>query len=297
MTIELHSRDLEEISSRARLLALRLRLPLARRNWRGFAGEHQGQDAGSSLDFQDHRSYIPGDDPRHINWQAYARTGQYSMKLFREEIRPLIDLLIDASSSMTAFPDKRLRFLEMSYFLTHAALLSGASVRFHLLRGASLSSLPSDAMLSHQWIKEAQAMPERAPATPLPLTLVPFRSHSMRILLSDLLFPGEPLPLLQALVNHHGFGAIFALFSPSEATPVWSGNYEMIDPEAATPSHRRIDARLLTRYQEAYRQHFALWKQAALKNGFPLARVDASASLSEALQSEAMRYRILEVSA
>ncbi|MFN9663179.1 MAG: DUF58 domain-containing protein, partial [Akkermansiaceae bacterium] len=26
------------------------------------------------MDFQDHRSYSPGDDPRHINWQAYART-------------------------------------------------------------------------------------------------------------------------------------------------------------------------------------------------------------------------------
>ncbi|MEJ6642028.1 MAG: DUF58 domain-containing protein [Akkermansiaceae bacterium] len=39
---------------------------------------------GSALYFQDHRAYSPGDDPRHINWQAYARTGQYTMKLYRE---------------------------------------------------------------------------------------------------------------------------------------------------------------------------------------------------------------------
>ena len=47
-----------------------------------------GSGTGSSLDFQDHRAYSPGDDPRHINWQAYARTGSYTMKLFREEVRP-----------------------------------------------------------------------------------------------------------------------------------------------------------------------------------------------------------------
>ena len=68
--------------------------------WSGTAGNVLGRGTGSSIDFQDHRQYVPGDDPRHINWQAYARTGHYSMKLYREEVTPRIDLVYDVSGSM-----------------------------------------------------------------------------------------------------------------------------------------------------------------------------------------------------
>ena len=68
------------------------------------------------MDFQDHRSYSPGDDPRHINWQAYARTGSYTLKLFREEIRPIVDLVLDVSPSMFFTPEKDKRSTELSRF-------------------------------------------------------------------------------------------------------------------------------------------------------------------------------------
>src|SRR5262249_26496848 len=56
--------------------------------------------AGSSLEFKDHRSYEPGDDLRHIDWSAYARSDQLSVKLYREEIAPHLDLVLDCSTSM-----------------------------------------------------------------------------------------------------------------------------------------------------------------------------------------------------
>lgn len=286
--------DLAAISLRAQSLAGRFRLPLSRRNWRGAAGGFQGQDVGSSLDFQDHRSYTPGDDPRHINWQAYARTGHYSMKLYREEVRPLIDLVLDASSSMFAFPDKEVRSLELSYFLAEMALSSGASVRLHLLRGAQAHVLQPEALRSHEWLDRARALPEEG-AGVWPLGRVPFRSHSMRLLVSDLLFPGDAAVLLQPLAAHHGFGAIFAPYCPAESAPVWSGNYEMLDPESGDRSARRIDERLLARYREAYGQHFALWKLSAGKAGFSMARIDAGLPLAESLQAEAVRQQILEL--
>ena len=101
--------ELQSCHARATLLAGRLRLPLRGRVWRGQAGEFAGAGVGSSLDFQDHRAYVPGDDPRHINWQAYARTGQYTMKLFREEVRPVVDILRDVSESMFFDPAKAAR--------------------------------------------------------------------------------------------------------------------------------------------------------------------------------------------
>ena len=84
MPLPLDSADLNALAARARAYAERFSLPLKDRNWRGSSGDYAGTGVGSSLDFQDHRSYMPGDDPRHINWQAYARTGNYSLKLYRE---------------------------------------------------------------------------------------------------------------------------------------------------------------------------------------------------------------------
>src|SRR5690606_38681434 len=109
--------DLTRCHSHALAAAARHRLPLRSRVWKGHAGEFQGAGVGSSLDFQDHRSYVPGDDPRHINWQAYARTGQYTMKLYREEVRPLVDVVLDASDSMFFEPAKAARTAELFYFV------------------------------------------------------------------------------------------------------------------------------------------------------------------------------------
>jgi len=104
-----------------------LRLPFRNKVWRGAAGEFAGSGSGASMDFQDHRTHSPGDDPRHINWQAYARTGQYSMKLFREEIRPVVDLVLDASPSMFFSPKKEKRTTQLLQFLTASSLADGAS--------------------------------------------------------------------------------------------------------------------------------------------------------------------------
>ena len=75
-------------------LAAPRRLPL------GAAGMHQGGRSGSSLEFKEHRDYQPGDDLRHLDWNAYARSDQLIVKLFHEEVNPRLDLVLDGSRSM-----------------------------------------------------------------------------------------------------------------------------------------------------------------------------------------------------
>src|SRR4051794_14097653 len=67
----------------------------------GLSGSTLGHRAGSSLEFKDHRDYQPGDDLRHIDWSAYARTDVLSVKLYREEVTPHLDVVVDCSKSMT----------------------------------------------------------------------------------------------------------------------------------------------------------------------------------------------------
>jgi uncharacterized protein (DUF58 family) len=114
------------------------RLPFRSRKWQGRSGNWLGVGAGSSIDFQDHRPYLPGDDPRYIDWRAYARTGAYTMKLYREEVSPLVDLVLDVSHSMFYEPRKALRANELALFSAVSARQAGAALHCYLAEGAHL---------------------------------------------------------------------------------------------------------------------------------------------------------------
>ena len=66
----------------------------------GLIGERLGSGTGSSLEFQEYRPYTPGDDLRHVDWAAYARSETLAVRLYRQEVAPRIDLVLDVSKSM-----------------------------------------------------------------------------------------------------------------------------------------------------------------------------------------------------
>jgi len=55
---------------------------------------------GTSAEFADHRSYVPGDDPRHLDWHLFGRLEEVFLKLYREEENLHLTVLLDASNSM-----------------------------------------------------------------------------------------------------------------------------------------------------------------------------------------------------
>ena len=280
--------SLEKCHHRALAAAARIRLPLQRRVWSGQAGEFAGAGTGSSLDFQDHRLYVPGDDPRHINWQAYARTGQYSMKLYREEVRPVLDLVVDVSASMFFDETKAIRCADLLYLCVESSNRSGASMAIHLICGDQTRYLPYDAVASHAWWDQVAALKPQDAAMPPQLQRIPFRANAIRVFLSDLLFAGEPEPLLRTLTQRQGSGIIFAPFLDAEARPQWAGNYEFVDAEQQTHHPRRIEPATLKRYQDAYIQHFSLWKHSSQRQQILLARVPADLDLQKSLHAEAL---------
>ena len=271
-----------------------LRIPFRTRVWRGAAGEFAGSGTGASMDFQDHRAYSPGDDPRHINWQAYARTGQYSMKLFREEIRPVVDLILDASASMFFSPEKEKRTHELLTFLTDSSMAAGASVRIYAIAGDSQIAIDPMSLRANRWQADVKALAPGDPSAPPEIHRLPLRSSALRVLVSDLLFPADPLPILRNLAQRQGTPIIFCPFTAAEADPEWSGNYDFIDAERKTRHPHRIEPATLRRYREAYTGHFNLWKEAALRHQAPFARIPCEPDLMPALYSHALPAKAVE---
>ena len=273
-----------------------LRLPFRNKVWRGAAGEFAGSGTGASMDFQDHRAYSPGDDPRHINWQAYARTGQYSMKLFREEIRPVVDLIIDASQSMFFTPEKEKRSIELLQFLTDSSMAAGASVRVYAISGSASITIEPLAIKSGKWVADAKALISNAPSAAPEIHRLSLRSHALRVFISDLLFQTDPKPNFLSLSQGQGVPIIFSPYCAEEANPNWSGNYDFIDSEQQTRHSHRIEPSTLRRYQQAYSKHFDLWKEAAIRHQAPLARIPCEPELMQSLYAHALPVRALEIS-
>jgi len=276
-----------ETAQRMAAAAEHFRLPFRSRNWRGHAGNWLGVGAGSSIDFQDHRPYLPGDDPRYIDWRAYARTGAYTMKLYREEVSPLVDLVLDVSRSMFFEERKGERAYELFCFCAASARGCGASLHCYLAAGGELRRVEADEAYTAYRAYEGDGAPD--------CRRVPWRHGSLRVLVSDLLFPGAPDPILAALSNGQGHGIILGPYGKEEAAPDWSGNIEMKDCETGRKRLQHVDAGLIERYRQAYARHFGLWRERARKHSVLMARVPAEPEFQAALQEEALPAGAVEL--
>jgi uncharacterized protein (DUF58 family) len=64
-------------------------------------GLHRAPYFGASIDFAEHRGYVPGDDIRRVDWRLYARTDKYFVKQYEADTNANFSVLLDASKSMS----------------------------------------------------------------------------------------------------------------------------------------------------------------------------------------------------
>lgn len=70
----------------------------------GLSGERRSRNLRPALDFSDHRPYTPGDDLRHIDWNAYSRHEELFVKLGEAPQSVNVHILFDCSRSMVWAP-------------------------------------------------------------------------------------------------------------------------------------------------------------------------------------------------
>ena len=64
------------------------------------AGMHRSPYQGFSVEFAEHREYVPGDDLRYVDWKVFGKTDKYYLKQYEEETNLISYLLLDTSESM-----------------------------------------------------------------------------------------------------------------------------------------------------------------------------------------------------
>jgi len=73
----------------------------ARQVVEGFcSGLHRSPHKGFSVEFKQHRQYVPGDEIRHIDWRVFGRSDRFYIREYEEETNLRATLILDRSGSM-----------------------------------------------------------------------------------------------------------------------------------------------------------------------------------------------------
>src|SRR5262245_58289964 len=82
----------------------------ARRAKSAAKGERRSRARGQSVEFADHRNYVPGDDFRYLDWNLYGRLDRLFLKLYEEERELPVRVFLDASESMNFGTPRKIEF-------------------------------------------------------------------------------------------------------------------------------------------------------------------------------------------
>lgn len=241
-------------------------------------GERRGKRRGQSVEFDDYRPYVPGDDLRHIDWNVYARSERFFLKLFREEEDLSLDIIIDDSPSMrVALAQKALFAHRLAIALAYIGLVNHNRVaceiiaptqdppeqtprRLAPMRGRR--NLPRIASFILQNLNAPQHPSRRTPSFHDTCRNIAMtrKTRGVLVLISDMLFREGFLPGLNFIAARaQGFDtAIVQVLAPDEIDPARGdlvGDLRLIDAESALAAEITVSKPVIAQYRKRLEQH------------------------------------------
>ncbi len=219
----------------------------------GSAGELLGKGTGSSLEFQEHREYLPGDDLRHLDWAVYARSDSLMVRMYREEISPNTQVILDVSRSMdTGFDGSRGIKSKVARQLAamFGLMISSLGARPSLVLVGDERPVRELPFAEFELLSDWQMTGSRNLETALVENAIPLKRGAVRIVISDWMFPHDPQSLVRRLAMDSSMMWGIQLLTDFEQSPQPLGGRKLIDVESDEQSDLIIDHGVIDRYQK-----------------------------------------------
>jgi uncharacterized protein (DUF58 family) len=231
------------------------------------AGMHRSPFHGFSVEFAEHRPYMPGDPLKNLDWKVLAKSDRYLVKQYTEETNLRCHLLLDLSGSMT-FRSPRASLSKHEYARSLAAALAYLMLGQQDAVGAltfadrPLEFVPARAVRSHLDVllrTLAAAVPQgRTRLSPTLHELAErIKRRGLVVLISDLLDrPEEVLAGLQHFRHRHHEVIVFHVLDPDEIEFPFHDTSTFVDLETGE--------RLTTEPWEIaprYRERLEAWRE------------------------------------
>jgi uncharacterized protein (DUF58 family) len=225
-------------------------------------GDRRSIRRGTSIEFVDYRHYVPGDDPRQVDWNIYGRSGSLFVKMFEEEEVLTVHLLVDGSASMDwGTPNKAAVARQLIAALGYVALSGSSRVQAAVLSGEHFNMFgPAWGRRNTSSLLDYLDAARFRGETDLNAALRSYARRStepgVTFLISDLLSPSIESGM-RALLDHHYELVILHLLAPQELDPPMTGDLNLIDRETG----EEIPITLTQEALDRYHSRLTEWRQ------------------------------------
>lgn len=255
-------------------------------------GLHASPFHGFSVEFSEHHRYNPGDDPRDIDWQVYARTDRFYVRRYQAETNITGYVMMDLSRSMaytyrqelTKFDYSICLAAAISYLMIHQQDPVGLMTFDESLR-QSLPARSRRSQLGNILAVLQQCRPEGGSgiAACLRQAASMIRHKSLMMVMSDLLAdPDEIIDSLR-MMRYAGHDVIvFHVLDEAEVSFPFSGNVDLLEPESG--DREIVDASgIRNSYLEALQELRDRYQQECFAIGADYVPLDTSMPFDKAL--------------
>jgi len=256
------------------------------------SGLHRSPDFGFSQEFAEYRTYYPGDDLRHVDWNVFARSEKMYLKRFKGETNTLVTVLIDASGSMK-YGSRGMEKLEYARFLAASIIYlahiqrdaTGLVVFDDIVRNfVAPSSRQGQMMRLLHALDQAEAGARTDFTKPFSHLVDFLRKRGMVVAISD--FWENPEDVIRSVAPLRMRGnelVLFHILDPEEIAPKFKGPLLLEDLESGTkmqvtPDYARKE------YSGKMGAHLEDIKQRAIASGIDYFLCDTSRPLDAALR-------------
>lgn len=260
------------------------------RRARGPSGDVLGDASGASVEFQEFRNYVAGDDLRHVDWNAYARTGELTVRLYREEIRPSVEIIVDNSASMQLRDGYKPEVVkDLIDFLLQSALRQGLQTKLWAVgeQPVLIENIqhPADAI---QWQGQDGVLFKA------PLSIAGrLRPGTLRIILSDFMTT-QPVPaVLRTLGANAARTIVLRVLGPWEANPSEQQLHTLRDVEREVEHPVHTDADVVARYQGRMQQIDQSITTFCARSASSYARIVADGTITDVLRNDLLPLEIV----
>ncbi|MCZ7582091.1 MAG: VWA domain-containing protein [Deltaproteobacteria bacterium] len=237
---------------------------LSKKLFAGKARAHtRTKKMGWGMEFADYRDYAPGDDPRYLDWNLYARMEQLATKLFHEEENLNVHFLLDASRSMDFGDPKKFDYArKVVAALAYVALSNHDAVSIQPFGAELAEPMPvtrgkGRILAVFDYLENLKPMPSTDMAGAFSTFLSQKRPKGLAVVVSDF---WDEAGYERALKSAYSAGydlAALCLHHHYEAEPKWRGAVVMTDAESGRRRQVTISGRTLRRYRREYEDYLA----------------------------------------
>jgi len=203
----------------------RMQLQVATPMLGSVTGMHRSATRGASVEFAEYRKYVQGDDPKHIDWQVYARSDRFYIKEFEADTNLRAYVVLDASGSMLFDSGNGSRFdyaRRLACHLAYMLVQQGDAVGLHCCGEHENLDLPARQAPSHlhtlfDLVEQVEPKGESTLVDALHNLAERVQRRAVVLVMTDAFVPADELmDALQHLVFCRHEVSLFQIMDPQE---------------------------------------------------------------------------------